>query len=111
MSARRIRAIVRRLLQQFRHDRRTLALVFVAPIVIMSLLGYLIRGGGEHVHMGVVNQDTGPLGAAVAQRLLGSKVVDATSLDETEAEAKLRSGELAGYALFPSDFSQRALQE
>ncbi|MEA2644448.1 MAG: hypothetical protein QOG08_1474, partial [Chloroflexota bacterium] len=45
MSGHRIGAITRRLLQQFRHDRRTLALLFVAPLVILGLLGYLIRGG------------------------------------------------------------------
>ena len=44
MSAHRVAAITRRLLQQFRRDRRTLALLFVAPIVILALLGYMIRG-------------------------------------------------------------------
>jgi ABC-2 type transport system permease protein len=111
MSGRRIRAIVRRLLAGFRRDRRTLALVFVAPIVIMSLLGYLVRGGAEHVPMGVVNQDAGPLGGAVTARLLASKTVDATQMDEAGAESKLKDGRIAGYVLFPSDFSQKALQE
>ena len=41
MSGHRIAAITRRLLQGFRRDRRTLALLFVAPIVILGLLGYL----------------------------------------------------------------------
>ena len=44
MSGKRVAAITKRLLQQFRRDRRTLALLFVAPIVILGLLGYLIRG-------------------------------------------------------------------
>src|SRR5439155_15255459 len=108
MSGRRVRAIVRRLLQQFRRDRRTVALVFVAPMVIMSLLGYLIRGGGEHVRMGVVDLDQGPLGALVAQRLIDSGSVDAQAMDERTAQSKLESGEIAGYVVFPSDFTQNA---
>jgi ABC-2 type transport system permease protein len=108
MSARRIRAIVRRLLQQFRRDRRTIALVFLAPIVIMSLLGYLIRGGGEHVRMGVVDQDQGPLGAMVTQRLLDSTTVDAAEMDQPTASSKLKAGEIAGYVLFSSDFTEKA---
>ena len=47
MSWHRIAAITIRLLQQFRHDRRTLALLFIAPIVILGLLGYLIRGSAS----------------------------------------------------------------
>jgi len=111
VSSRRVRAIVRRLLQQFRRDRRTIALVFLAPIVIMSLLGYLIRGGGEHVRMGVVNQDQGPLGAMLTQRILDSSSVDAGRMDEAEAESKLDEGSIAGYVIFPSDFTQRAQTE
>ena len=43
MNAQRTLAISRRIADLFRRDRRTLALVFVAPIVIMSLLGWVIR--------------------------------------------------------------------
>ena len=56
MSGHRIRAITRRLLQGFRRDRRTLALLFVAPIVILGLLGWYwwLRGGENRgvLHVG-----------------------------------------------------------
>src|SRR5207253_70005 len=66
VSAHRVRAITRRLLQQFRRDRRTLVLLFGAPLVILSLLGYLLRGGGDVPKMGVVNLDGSGLGSVVA---------------------------------------------
>ena len=43
MNLRRTLAISRRIADFFRRDERTLALVFVAPIVIMGLLGWVIR--------------------------------------------------------------------
>ena len=43
MNLRRTLAISRRIANQFRRDERTLALVFVAPIVIIALLGWVIR--------------------------------------------------------------------
>ena len=46
MSAARTWAIARRIADLFRRDHRTLALVFVAPIVIMALLGWVIRDQG-----------------------------------------------------------------
>ena len=110
MSGRRVAAITRRLLQQFRRDRRTLALLFGAPLVILGLLGYLLRGGGSVPAMGVVNLDDGPLGAAIASQLAQSNTVSASTMSRSAAQSKLRSGELAGYVLLPSDFSSRAQQ-
>ena len=110
MSAHRVRAITRRLLQQFRHDRRTLALLFGAPLIILGLLGYLLRGGGDVPRMGVVNLDSGPLGSVVVSALESSSTVSATAMSESDAASKLRAGEIAGYVVLPADFSLRAQQ-
>ena len=110
MSGRRVAAITRRLLQQFRHDRRTLGLLFGAPLIILGLLGYLLRGGGAVPIMGVVNLDDGPLGGAIASQLERLETVSASTMSQASAEKQLRSGDLAGYVLLPSDFSARAQQ-
>src|SRR2546423_9463624 len=110
MAVRRILAITRRILEQFRHDRRTLALLFVAPLIILSLLGYLLRGGGGAPPMGVVVEDSGPLGNVVASALQRSTTVSAAAMSRRDADARLRSGEIAGYLLVPADFSSQAQQ-
>jgi ABC-2 type transport system permease protein len=43
MSARRIFAVARRIAEAFRRDERSLGLLFVAPILITLLLGWVIR--------------------------------------------------------------------
>jgi ABC-2 type transport system permease protein len=110
MSLRRVGALTRRILQQFRRDRRTLALLFIAPLVILALLGYLLRGGGTVPKMGVVNVDGGPLGSVVASSLESSKLVSASAMSAQDAESRLQSGTIAGYLLLPSDFSALAQQ-
>ena len=110
MNARRVAAITVRLLAQFRHDPRTLALMFVAPLLILSLFWFLLRGGGGRPAMGVVNEDQGPLGAAVVAQLERSSQVDASQLDAATASRRLADGSLAGYVVLPPDFS-RALQQ
>src|SRR5256712_6365584 len=110
MSGRRVGAITKRILQQFRRDHRTLGLLFGAPLVILALLGYLLRGGGDVPKMGVVNLDGGPLGSLVVSTLEGSKTVSASAMSEADAETKLRADEIAGYVLLPSDFSAKAQQ-
>jgi ABC-2 type transport system permease protein len=110
MSGRRIGAITRRLLQQFRHDRRTLALLFVAPIVILGLLGYLIRGSASTVAVGVANEDTGRLGAAITSALGQSSKISVTAIQASDGDAKLKDGSLVAYIVIPPDFSQLAQQ-
>jgi len=107
MSPHRIRALTRRLLQQFRRDRRTLALLFVAPIVILGLFGYLIRGSPTATVVGVANSDAGPVGAAVASALGRSTAVSTTSIQAADGNAKLKDGSLVAYIVFPADFSQK----
>ena len=108
MSGHRIRAITRRLLQGFRRDRRTLALLFVAPIVILGLLGYLLRGSSSAPLVGIANEDTGPLGAIVADALRHSSKIKTTDISAADGDARLKDGSLVGYIVLPSNFSQRA---
>jgi len=108
MSGHRIGAITRRLLQGFRRDRRTLALLFVAPIIILGLLGYLMRGSTSAPEVGVANQDSGPLGAIVADGLKSSSHIKTTEIDAADGDAKLKDGSLVAYIVLPADFSQQA---
>jgi len=108
VSGHRIGAITKRLLQQFRRDRRTLALLFVAPIVILGLLGYLIRGSASSPAVGIANEDQGPIGSIVAAALGRSTVISTTAINASDGDAKLKDGSLAAYIVLPADFSSQA---
>src|SRR5882762_10790663 len=108
MSGHRVAAITRRLLQQFRRDHRTLALLFVAPIVILGLLGYLIRGSASAPDVGVANEDQGPLGATVAAALDRSNLIKTTTIAAADGDSRLKDGSLVAYIVFPADFSRQA---
>jgi ABC-2 type transport system permease protein len=108
MSGHRIRAITRRLLQGFRRDRRTLALLFVAPIVILGLLGYLLRGSSNVPNVGIANEDTGPLGGLVADSLRHSSKITTSDINVADGDAKLKDGTLVAYIVLPANFTQQA---
>ena len=108
MSGHRVAAITRRLLQGFRRDRRTLALLFVAPLVILGLLGYLIRGSSSSPAVGIANEDQGQLGAMFASALERSSLINASTIQASDGGAKLKDGSLVAYIVFPADFSSRA---
>ena len=53
----RIWALVKRILQQILRDKRTMALVLVAPIFIITLMYFLFNGETDRPTLGVVNVD------------------------------------------------------
>jgi len=110
MSGQRVAAITRRLLQQFRRDHRTLALLFVAPIVILGLLGYLIRGSASAPEVGVANEDQGPLGSTVAAALDRSSLIQTTSFGAAGGDARLKDGSLVHTSCFPQTSAGRRKQ-
>jgi len=71
MSPRRVVAVFRRIVAQFRRDPRSLALLYVAPLAIIALLGWVLSSSGASTtKVAVVNESTQPLaGSAVAGKL------------------------------------------
>jgi ABC-2 type transport system permease protein len=99
MSGRRTLAIARRIAQFFRRDHRTLALVFVAPLVIMALLGWVIRDEKPPTStVAVVNVAGAPGDAAATQ--LGNALAangltyDADVASDADARAALADGRI-----------------
>jgi ABC-2 type transport system permease protein len=62
-------ALANRIIRAFRHDRRTLALVVIVPLVVMALIGYLVGDDKEPLRVGVgpARIDT-PLARALAEQ-------------------------------------------
>lgn len=70
MNARRVGALVVRIVSQFRHDPRSLALLFVAPLAIIALLGWVLTSSSATtVKVAVVNEADRLVGGAAAVRL------------------------------------------
>lgn len=49
----RVMAIVKRIANQFRRDKRTLALMFIAPLILITLINYLFDGDAVDPKVGV----------------------------------------------------------
>lgn len=76
MSASRILAIARRIAQGFRRDERTLGLMFVVPLVVTALLGWVLRDTKDTtVDVVMVNEAGAP----------GQRIVDALTAATTGA--------------------------
>lgn len=110
MSLERTLAVTRRIVNQLRHDRRTLGMMFVAPIIILALLGYLLRSQeNQTVKLGISNQDTGA-GVVNAGQLLTSKLKQdgslvVTDLSPSTVNDAVRNGDVDAALVFSPSFS------
>jgi len=117
VSGRRILAIAGRILRQFRHDPRSVALIFVVPVMVMALVGYLVGDSGkEPLPVAIADQDSGTAGpvaigatlAGALERQAGVEMQDAR--DAEEAERRVHDGEAAGAIVIPAGLTQSLLE-
>jgi ABC-2 type transport system permease protein len=120
MSIRRILSLARRVILQVLRDRRTLALIIVGPLLILTLGAVLFRSEPAAIPLGVVNEDLGitsPVGGTIN---LGQRITDELSagdtftlvaLDRSAVDDSLRSGSVQAVIVFPGDFTTRFMQD
>ena len=90
MNARRVAALFRRVVQELRRDRPSLALLFLAPILVTGLVTFILREGQTpQVHAALVGDTAGP-GAAVAAQLRSALEAQGATVAEAPDEAAAR---------------------
>ncbi|HUL84599.1 MAG TPA: ABC transporter permease [Actinomycetota bacterium] len=106
MNRERTWALALRIIRTFRHDRRTLGLIVIVPLVVMALIGYMVGDSGkEPLRVGVVPPALTPGGEAAPvlafqdqlRRRPGIRVTDVTS--EAMGRARVAEGSLDGLVL------------
>ena len=119
MSAKRIFAIARRVMRQIVRDRRTVALMVVAPMLMLTLGAILFRADPAVIPLGIVNEDEGfavPMAGRIA---VGDRIVEELAAQGTfeirevrggEIDASLRDGTVDAVLVLPADFSAQFAQ-
>lgn len=91
MSPQRIQAVARRIASQFRHDRRSLGLLVVAPILILSLVGALWGTSTSQTTRIALATDR-PVPAAVVAGLSEADALEVSTATLDDAMRSLRDG-------------------
>ncbi|MGL4821239.1 MAG: ABC transporter permease, partial [Bacilli bacterium] len=87
----RITAIVKRIFRQFRRDKRTLALLIIAPLFVCTLLNYVFSIDVGTIQIGAANE------RIVAQFSEEPKDVRVEVLTESEANTRFAADDLDAY--------------
>lgn len=51
----RVLAVMLRILRQLRHDKRTMALMIIAPIFVLTLMSFIFKGSDYYPRIGIIN--------------------------------------------------------
>jgi ABC-2 type transport system permease protein len=122
VSLSRILAIARRIAQGFRRDERTLGLMFVVPLVVTALLGWVLRDTKDTVVDVMMVNEAGAPGQRIIDALIaattnapdGVEVVSFTDPSQGPdprevARRELRDGQIDLAIVIPADLESKVI--
>ena len=115
MNPRRALSVTGRIFHSLRHDRRSVALIVIAPVLAMVLFGIAFSEEVHDVDVVVVNRDQGGTGNEVFLSDMILDEVDKNTVnlryEESESEALelVESGECNTMIIFSENFTRNAL--
>ena len=118
MRVPRFLAVTRRIFMDLKNDKRTLALMFIAPIFAMFVFGLAFSGEVKNLRTEVVNLDRGPTDTvtptfSLSGMILGNidksvlKLESSSSVDA--AKAKVENGDAYAVIVFPEGLTKNVL--
>lgn len=107
--ARTVAAVVRKELRQTFRDKRMAAILFIAPVMQLTLLGFAVDMDVDNVPTLVVDQDRSPASRALLDRMLADATFERTQ-EGDEAEGPMARGEVSVAVVVPQGYGQDVLR-
>ena len=108
MNIHRAFAITKRIFRGLRHDRRTVALMFLAPIVAMCVFGLAFSGDVKDVNVVVVNLDNATV--SLSQTIISNFDDEVLKVDYVagieEGVRRVEEGDAYAVIIFPERFTE-----
>src|SRR6185369_16089474 len=106
-------AMVRKDLQLFFSDRRSVIVSFVVPIAIASFFGSIFSGPSRSsepakLAVAIIDQDSSPISTGIVAGMQADKNFKVTTPAEAEARDAVRRGSLAAAVMIPKGFGDAA---
>ena len=109
-------SVTKRIFRGLRNDRRTVGMMFIAPIIAMCVFGLAFSGDVKDVHVVMVNQDEGaqapgyPVTISIAEKIISNFDKDVLKVDYVddvdEGVRRVESGGAYGVIIFPEHFTR-----
>lgn len=114
----RVFSVVKRVFRDLKNDRRTPALMFIAPLFAMFVFGLAFSGDVKNVRVIVINTDEGVLTGntmiSLSEKIilnLDREVMDVEMMENAdEAQKQIENGKAYAVIIFPKTFSNDVLK-
>jgi len=116
MNIRRALSVTKRIFLGLRNEKRTLVLIFVAPVIAMFVFGLAFSGDVKDVHVVVVNHDEGfqippsPVPVSISQKIISNFDTDVLKVDYMDSDEagvkRVQEGGAYGLIIFPGNFTR-----
>ncbi len=110
MSLSRILALATRILEQVLRDKRTLALIFLVPLLVMTLL-YLVLTNTSGVHTLALVRPSGTgsdqVNTLIDALLPGKDKLNTINISAGQVDSTLQNGNADAAVVFPPNFAQQ----
>ncbi len=105
MSLSRALAITKKQFLTIKHDKRTLILMLMSPIMAMLVFGFAFGTSPKHLQVVVVNNDKGTLAKEYIEKMDHEILSMSTSNNENASKEKVKSGDKIATIIFSKSFS------
>ncbi|MDD1721260.1 MAG: ABC transporter permease [Euryarchaeota archaeon] len=112
MNIGRVVAVVKRVFADLNHDKRTVGLIVIVPLLFMLAFGFAFQGDVRDVRVLVVNDDNGGgLGnASISDRVIANLDTATLTVDsatnESAAVAEVQNGKAYAVIVFPTNLTE-----
>ena len=110
MNFSRITALSSRIIRQVFRDKRTLVLIFIVPVVIMTLL-YLVLTNSSSAHTLAIVSPSGAgserINTLITNLLPGKDKLNVVYINANQVNDTLKNGNADAAVIFPPDFAQQ----
>ncbi|HEY0757072.1 MAG TPA: ABC transporter permease [Ktedonobacteraceae bacterium] len=109
MNISRIMALAGRILRQVVRDKRTLALIFVVPLVIMTLLALVLNSTSSILTLAIVRptgSDSSRVNTLLNTLLPASDKLKTIDISAEQVTSTLNNGDADAALIFPANFAQ-----
>jgi ABC-2 type transport system permease protein len=104
-SLRRVLDVSARIVRQFLRDRRSLALLFIAPLVVLTVLNFVLNGTSSGATLGIAADET--VVSLIQSHAHAPDNVTIKRVDPAGVDAALKAGDVDGVVVVPQDFAQQ----
>ncbi|HEV8515990.1 MAG TPA: ABC transporter permease [Cyclobacteriaceae bacterium] len=103
-NTRSLLALTKASLKMYYRNKGAIVFSLLIPIALLSIFGFLSRGRGTSIQIGLTNHSTGEVSKQFVEKLKGVKAFNIKDITEEEAASELGKGNLDLQVIVPENF-------